>query len=146
MSMSNSAENDLLELLFLNQDWEGIGDAGGLRGSVTAGNFYIALHTADPGEDGDQSTNEADYTGYSRVAVPRTSAYWEINNGVVSNKQTIQFNECTGGNNLVTHFSVGKGASGATQYIFRGALSAPRQITSGITPLFNPGQLSGTLD
>ena len=50
MSMSNAAEAALLDLIFLNTDWAGVGDAGGLQNSATAGSFYIALHTSDPGE------------------------------------------------------------------------------------------------
>ena len=52
--MSNAAEQALLDLLFLNTDWANVGDAAGLQNSATAGSFYIALHTADPGEAGSQ--------------------------------------------------------------------------------------------
>ena len=52
MSMSNVAEAALLDLLFLNTDWANVGDASGLQNSATAGSFYIALHTSDPGEAG----------------------------------------------------------------------------------------------
>jgi hypothetical protein len=58
MSMTNAAEANLLNLLFLNIDWANIGDAAGLQNSAAAGNFYISLHTADPGESGTQSTSE----------------------------------------------------------------------------------------
>jgi len=52
MSMTNAAEANLLNLLFLNLDWANIGDAAGLQNSATAGSFYVSLHTADPGEAG----------------------------------------------------------------------------------------------
>ena len=71
MSMSNVSETALLNLLFKNQAWANVGDASGLQPSVAPGSFFIALHTADPGEAGDQSTNEVAYTGYARVGVVR---------------------------------------------------------------------------
>ena len=46
MSMTNAAEQALLDLIFTNVDWANIGDAGGLQNSATAGRFYISLHTA----------------------------------------------------------------------------------------------------
>lgn len=61
MSMTNAAEQALLDLLFLNTDWANIGDAAGLQNSSAAGSFYISLHTADPGETGSQNTSEAAY-------------------------------------------------------------------------------------
>lgn len=76
MSMGNAAEAALLDLLFLNTDWAGVGDAGGLQNSATAGSFYVALHTSDPGEAGTQATNEIAYTSYARVAVARSAGGW----------------------------------------------------------------------
>jgi len=52
MSMSNTSETKLLQLLFQNDAWELIGDAAGLQPSATAGSFFVALHTADPGGGG----------------------------------------------------------------------------------------------
>jgi len=72
MSKSNTFENQYLQLIFNNVDIPNIGDAGGIQNSAVAGNLYLALHTADPGEAGDQTTNECAYTSYDRVAVART--------------------------------------------------------------------------
>ncbi len=146
MSMSNAAEAALLDLLFLNVDWANVGDAGGLQNSATAGSFFIALHTADPGEAGDQTTNEISYTGYARVGVARTGAGWSRSVSTVSNVATVQFGECTAGSGTATHFSIGTVVSGAGQVILKGALSASRSISAGITPLFNAGQLTATVD
>lgn len=68
----------ILDLLFNNEAATGIGDAGGLLPSAAAGNLYVSLHTADPGAGGDQTTNEAAYTSYARVAVARTVAGWTV--------------------------------------------------------------------
>jgi hypothetical protein len=146
MSMSNASETNLLNLLFNNINWPNVGDAAGLQQSATAGFFYVALHTADPGEAGTQATNEISYTGYSRVAVARSAAGFTVSGNQVSNTATVQFGECTAGSGTATHFSVGLSPSGAGDILYSGALSASRNISSGITPLFNPGALQGTVD
>jgi hypothetical protein len=134
MSMSNAAEAALLDLLFLNTDWANIGDAGGLQNSAAAGSFYIALHTSDPGEAGDQTTNEISYTGFSRSG------------STISNVATVQFGECTAGSGTAGYFSIGTAPSGAGQIVLSGSLTASRAISAGITPLFNAGQLTATVD
>lgn len=146
MSMSNSSENNLLKLLFQNTAWANVGDASGLQPSGSAGSFYISLHTADPGEAGDQTTYEATYTGYGRVAVARSAAGFSITDNTVSNAATIQFGECSGGSSAVTHFAVGRASSSTGEIIYSGSLSATRNISSGITPLFNIGALQGVVD
>ena len=146
MSMSNASESALLNLLFNNTDWANVGDAAGLQNSAAAGSFYVALHTADPTDAGNQTTSEASYTGYARVAVARTGGGWTVSGNQVRNTATVQFGECTAGSATATHFSVGLLASGAGDILYSGALSASRAVSAGITPLFNPGTLVGTVD
>lgn len=146
MSMSNASETNLLLLLFNNTDWANVGDASGLQNSATAGSFYVALHSSDPADAGNQTTNEVSYTGYARVAVARTAGGWTVSGDQVSNTATVQFGECTAGSATATHFSVGLLTSGAGDILYSGALSASRAISAGITPLFNPGTLVGTVD
>jgi len=136
----------LLDLLFLNTDWATVGDAGGLQNSATAGSFYIALHTADPGEAGAQNTTEATYTGYARVAVARSAGGWTRTLSTVANTASVQFGECTAGSDTITYFSIGTASIGAGQIILSGALAASRSVSAGITPLFNAGVLTATLD
>mgnify|MGYP001217573244 CR=1 FL=1 len=145
MSMSNVSETALLNLLFKNQAWANVGDAGGLQPSAAAGNFHIALHSADPGEAGDQTTSEIAYTGYGRVAVARGAGF-TVTGDSVSNAATVQFGECTAGSATVLWFSVGTASSGTGSIIYRGQLSASRAVSAGITPLFNAGALSGTVN
>lgn len=134
MSKSNTWENDLLKLLFNNVDAALIGDAGGLRGSATGGNLYISLHSADPGEAGDQTTNEITYGAYARVAVARTAGAWNIVNNSVSPVNHIEFPQCTSGTATVTHVGVGTSVSGAGKLLYKGALSPSINITTGIIP------------
>lgn len=146
MSMSNASETNLLNLLFNNTDWANIGDAAGLQNSAAAGSFYVSLHSSDPGEAGNQTTNEISYTGYARVAVVRTAGGFTVSGNQVSNTATVQFGECTAGSATATHFAVGLASTSTGDILYSGSLSASRSISSGITPLFNPGALVGTID
>lgn len=144
--MTNAAEAALLDLVFLNTDWSNIGDAAGLQNSAAAGSFYISLHTADPTETGTQSTSEASYTGYARVAVNRTAGGWTRSTSTVSNTALVQFAQCTAGSSTVTHFGIGTDLSGAGNLVFKGALTASLSISAGIQPQFAAGQLTVTVD
>lgn len=144
--MANGAETALLQLLFNNTTWANVGDATGIVGSGTAGSLYISLHTADPGEAGDQTTSEATYTSYARVAVARTSGGWTISGANASNTAAIQFPACTGGSNTITHFGIGRASSAAGQLLFKGALGASLAVSTGITPEFPAGDLDVNLD
>lgn len=146
MSMSNAAEAALLDLLFLNTDWANVGDAAGLQNSAAAGSFHIALHTADPGEAGDQTTNEIAYTSYARAAVARTAGGWTRSVSTISNTALVQFPQCTGGSGTASHFSIGTLASGAGVVILKGALSSPLAISNGIQPQFAAGAMTASVD
>jgi hypothetical protein len=146
MSMTNAAEAALLDLLFLNVDWADIGDAAGLQNSATAGSFYISLHSADPGEAGNQSTNEISYTGYARVAVARTAGGWTRTVSTIANTALVQFGQCTGGTATATHFGIGTDSTGAGNLLLKGALNASLSISNGIQPQFAAGAMTATVD
>lgn len=146
MSATNAFETALLNLYFNNTDHANVGDAAGLQNSATAGSFFISLHTGDPGEAGSQTTNEATYTSYARVAVARSGAGWTVSGNNVSNTAAINFPACTGGTNTITHFGIGSDSSGAGNLFFKGALSASLAVSSGITPSFAIGELDVNLD
>jgi hypothetical protein len=139
--MSNAAETNLLKLLLQNIDWANVGDAAGLQNSATAGSVYVALHTADPGDADDQTTNEISYTGYARVAVARSAVGWTVVDANCSNAAAVTFGLCTVGTGTATHFSVGDSASGAGNWNLSGALVASLAISPGITPEFAIGEL-----
>lgn len=130
MSKSNTLENQVIDLLF-----------NGTALPWANANLFVALHTADPGEAGDQTTNEATYTSYARVSVSRDSAGWTVSGNQASNTAEITFPECTGGSNTLTHFSVGLVTSGASQILYKGALTASLAISNLITPRFPVGTL-----
>ena len=146
MSLTNAAETDLLELMFTNLIWANIGDATGLVSAATPGNFYVSLHTGDPGETGDQTTSEADYTSYARVAVARSASGFTVVGNNVSNTAAVTFPEATGGSNTITHFGIGTDSSGAGNLIAYGALTSSLAVSSGITPEFAIGALDVNVD
>lgn len=135
MSKSNACENALLLLLFNNTDFANIGDAGGLQNSATAGSLYVSLHTGDPGEAGDQTTNEISYTGYARQAVARSGAGWTVTNNSVSPAANIDFPEMTAGaGGTVTHWAVGTASSGAGVLLYSGTTDPDPVVAVGVTP------------
>lgn len=142
MSLTDAAENALVLLLFNNTNWANVGDATGLRGSTTAGSFYISLHTADPGETGNQTTSEAAYTSYARVAVARSSAGFTITADTAANTAAVTFPACTGGSSTVTYFGIGTASSGVGNLIASGALTASLAVSNGITPSFAIGAMT----
>lgn len=104
-------------------------------------NLYIALHTADPTASGNQSSNEATYTNYARVAVARTSGGWTVSGNQASNTALIQFPQCGASGNTVTHVSIGTASSGAGQLLYTGALSSSLAVSNLIQPQFAIGAL-----
>jgi hypothetical protein len=146
MSKSNALETALLGLLFKNQAIAGIGDASGLQPSAVAGSLYVSLHTADPGEAGDQTTNEATYTSYARVGVVRSAAGWTVTGNLVENAGAVTFPQCTGGSETITHFGIGEDPTGAGDLLYSGALTASLAVSNGITPEFAVGDVDVTED
>ena len=146
MSATNAFETAILNLVFANANAANIGDATGLRGSTTAGSFFISLHTADPGEAGSQTTSEATYTGYARIAVARSGSGWTVSGNSATNAAIITFGACTGGTNTITHFGIGSDLSGTGNLFFKGALTASLAVSSGVTPSFPVSSLTVTAD
>lgn len=149
MSASNASENAILLLLFNNTNWANVGDATGLRGSTGAGSWYVSLHTADPGEAGDQTTSESAYTNYARVAVARSAAGWTITGTApttASNTSPVTFAACGATGSTVTYFGIGWSASTAGQLLASGQLTSQLIINSGITPSFTTAALVVSLD
>lgn len=131
MSKSNAFENDLLKLLFNGTAIANIADNAGTSPLT---DLYVALHTADPGEAGDQTTNEIAYTSYARVAVARSGAGWTVSANSVSPAAAITFPTGTGGSGTATYVSIGTDASGAGKILYKGALTPNVVCGNGITP------------
>ena len=132
MSLSNTTENAVLKMFLQGTD-------PSYRAGATQ---YLALFTADPGETASLAS-EADYTGYSRVALTKASA-WTDGGSSFTNAALVQFGACTAGNNTISHFAVVDTASGAVNMMISGALSGNLSVSSGIQPQFAAGDLDIT--
>lgn len=132
MSFSNQFEADILGLIFNATAIPGLADNASASPLT---NLYVALHTADPGEGGNQSTNEVNYTGYARVAVQRSGAGWTLAGQTISPTAVIEFGEMTAGTaGTAVYASVGTASSGAGKIIIRGALSPTIPFQVGTVP------------
>jgi hypothetical protein len=131
MSKSNTFENDWLKLIF---NATAIANLADNAASSPLTNLYVSLHTADPGEAGNQTTNETSYTSYARVAVARTSGGWTVTNNSVSPVANIDFPAATGGSGTITYFGVGSASSGTGVLYYSGTVTPSISVTSGVTP------------
>lgn len=102
-------------------------------------NLYLALHTADPGEAGDQTTNEVSYTSYARATVARTSSGFTVSGNSATLTSNVDFPACTGGTATATHFSVGTLSSGAGVILYSGTVTPNISISNGVTPRLTTG-------
>jgi len=139
MSKSNAFETAFLQLIFENSNIANLGDATGVRGSSTAGSLYFSLHTSDPGEAGDQTTNEVAYTSYARVAVARSSSGWTVSGNAVALDADVTFPAGTGGSGTATHWGLGTASSGAGVLLYKGSISPSIVCGSGVTPKLTAG-------
>lgn len=110
----NTTETDLLKLYYQAVAIANLADNAA---SSPLTNIFVALHTADPGEAGDQTTSEAAYTSYARVAVARTAGGWTSSTNSIVNAGAVTFPAATGGSSAITHWSTGFVTSGASKII-----------------------------
>jgi hypothetical protein len=139
MSKGNTFENDIMKLVFNGTAIANIADNAA---SSPLGDLFLGLYTADPGEGGDQTTNEADYTSYARIPVVRTAVGWTVTGNQAVNAALVQFPQCTGGTDTITHVAVGTALSGTGKILYKGALGASLAVANGIQPQFAPGALA----
>jgi hypothetical protein len=130
MSKSNTLETSFLQLIFNAASIAGLADDAA-SSPVTA--LTIALHTADPGENGTQATNEIAYFGYARQSVVRTNVGWTIVGNHVSPTAPINFPVSLGGaGGTVTHFSIGTGVG--DEMLFSGVVTPNLVIVTSVAP------------
>lgn len=132
MGKSTTTSNNVLKLVFNATAWANIADNAASSPNTS---LYVALHTADPGAAGTQSTSECTYTGYARVAVARTTGGWTASTvASTSPVAAITFPAGSGGSGTATYASIGMLSSGAGIILYSGPIT-PNIITgSGVTP------------
>jgi hypothetical protein len=134
MSISDASESNILKLIFNATAWANLADN---TATSPLTNIAVALHTADPGDSGNQSTSEATYTSYARVNVARTSGGWTISGTAPTQAApvaAINFAAATGGSNTITHFSTGKTGGGATEILWSGTVTPNVSVSTPTAP------------
>jgi hypothetical protein len=146
VSLINTFETKLLDLIFTNTACTFVGDNAGLLASAAPGNIYVSLHSADPGEAAaGQDDNELTYTGYARRAAVRSGTGWTVSGNSAVNALDINIGAMTaGGPQTSTHFGLGFASTGTTVLYMTG--TAALVINDGVDPQFAAGALSVTLD
>jgi hypothetical protein len=130
MGTGSTFANDLLKLIFNATAIANIADNAA---SSPLTNLYASLHTADPSA-GNQTTSEAAYTSYARVAVARSSSGWTVSTNTVVPVATISFPAATGGSETETYAGIGTLVSTAGKLLFAGAISPTIAVSNGVTP------------
>jgi hypothetical protein len=137
MSKGNTFENDLLRLIF---NAAAIGNLADNAATAPLTQLFVSLHTADPGEAGDQTTSEISYTGYARVGVARTAGGWTITANSVSPVANIEFGAMTAGaGGTATHAAIGTASTGAGKVLYKGALTPTISVVNGTIPRITSG-------
>jgi len=104
--------------------------------------LYVALSTADPGDDG---AGAAEPAGGSYARVETSKADWAgASGGAVSNAEAIDFAEATSAWGTITHFALYDAAMGGNLLVC-GPLSDARTVAGGDTVRFAAGDLNVTL-
>src|ERR1700674_4416537 len=119
MPKGTTFRNDFLKLIFNAVAIANIADNAA---AAPLTNLYVGLHTADPGS-GNQTTSEAAYTSYARVAVARSGAGWTVSTNTVVPVATISFPAATGGSETEAYAGLGSVSSGTGLLFFAGSIS-----------------------
>lgn len=142
MPKSTTTCNNILALIFNATAWADIAENDSSSPNT---NLYVSLHTADPGVGGSQTTNEAAFTNYARVAVARTTSGWSApSGGATANAALIQFPQCGASGATVTHVAIGTASSGTGLVLYAGALNSSLAVANLIQPQFATGDLDVT--
>lgn len=132
MSFSNTAENAILNLLFLAAAWADIAENDTSSPNT---NIAMAAHTADPGEGGTQSTNETSYGSYTRPNVARSgTGFTTPASGATNLQANCDFPVASSGTATLTHFSAGKTGGGASDIHMSGTITPNISVTTGVQP------------
>jgi hypothetical protein len=124
--------NDYLKLLLNATAIANIADNAA---SSPLTNLYLALATANPAATGDQTTSEAAYTSYARVAVARSTSGFTASSAQSSVLVgTASFTPATGGSETETYATLGTLSSGAGKLLYFGQVSPTLAVANGVTP------------
>ncbi|SRR6266576_2281613 len=130
-------DNDLLKLIFNATPIAQIADNAAVSALT---NLYFSLHTGDPGIGGNQTTLEAAYTSYTRVAVARTASGFVVTGNSAVLAGPVAFPTPSGGaGEMDTFFAVGTAGSGTGKILYRGPITPIVTVVVGLAPVLTTG-------
>jgi len=104
---------------------------------------YVALHTADPTNDGTE--NEITDASYSRVETT-ANGDWNRSGNTFDNVNVIEFPQAQEDWGDVSHFSLWDGPNDTDNPIAQSPLGATRTVLEGDVPVFREGVLTGSVN
>lgn len=128
MSFSNYLETEILDHVF------------GGAAYTAPGTLYLALHTANPDEDGSGTEVSTSGTAYARATVAFTTS-----GSTTSNTAAVEYSTATANFGTVTHVGVWD-ASTAGNLLAYAALSSSKTIETGDVFRVPAGDLDISLD
>jgi hypothetical protein len=133
MSKSADLENDFQRYLWdgVRPSWDG------------AAQLFLSMHKGDPGEAGNQATNEADYTGYARKAIDRPGGMAVTASTAALVAQQV-FGERTdaGATQQLTYLGVGTSPTGAGKLLHSYPLNSTINVDQNDSPYIPAGGLT----
>jgi len=128
MSFSNYLETEILDHVF------------GGAAYTAPGTLYLALHTADPAEDGSGTEVSTSGTAYARATVAFTTS-----GNTTSNTAAVEYSTATANFGTVSHVAVWDASTGGNMLAYA-ALTSSKTIETGDVFRVPAGDLDITLD
>jgi hypothetical protein len=104
--------------------------------------IYVALHTSDPTDSG--QNNEVSASSYSRPST-QAGTDWDTSNNTFTNIVDIEFPEAQEDWGNISHFSLWDSSTGGNAIAYS-ELAQARDILSGDAPVFRDGSLNGSVN
>lgn len=117
----------------------------GTDAPTAPGNLYVGLHTSDPGESPDGST-EVGAGDYARVSTTAGGDWNTPNENDFENASEVTFGETTNNWGDISHVSLWDGSSTSDNCLASYPLNSTKTVSSGDEPKFDAGDLSFSLD
>ncbi len=145
MSAVDYFEDEVLDLVFTNENIANVGDATGLVKSTADGSIQVSLATVDY-IDGDTLTtaDEAAFSNYARQTVARTTSGWTVASGTVDNDAAVTFPSSGNGPETEVAFGLTLLSTGDILALF-GGLDSDLVVNTGVVAEFAAGALNITL-
>jgi hypothetical protein len=106
-------------------------------------NIYVALHTSDPTNSGEN--NEVSASSYARVSTT-AGTDWSVSGNTFSNLIDIEFPEAQEDWGNITHFTLWDGPDATDNALAWSALDRSRDVSTGDAPVFRDGTLNGSVN